>query len=117
MEVPRLGVESELQLQLPAYTTATATPDLSRMRNLHHSSRQCQLLNPLSKGRDQIQVLMDTSQVHYCRGTMGTPPASILDEMGEKQRDTEERKAKTRSRDGRTQSQQVEKSGDHRHFF
>ena len=28
-EVPRLGVESELQL--PAYTTATATPDLSHI--------------------------------------------------------------------------------------
>ena len=27
VEVPRLGVESELQL--PAYTTATAVPDLS----------------------------------------------------------------------------------------
>ena len=27
MEVPRLGVESELHL--PAYATATATPDLS----------------------------------------------------------------------------------------
>jgi len=27
MEVPRLGVE--LELQLPAYATATATPDLS----------------------------------------------------------------------------------------
>ena len=38
MEVPRLGVESELQL--PAYTTATAMPDLSRVYNLHHSSRQ-----------------------------------------------------------------------------
>ena len=30
MEVPRLGVESELQLL--AYTTATATPDLSCLR-------------------------------------------------------------------------------------
>ena len=30
MEVPRLGVKSELQL--PAYTTATATPDLSCVR-------------------------------------------------------------------------------------
>ena len=29
MEVPRLGVE--LELQLPAYTTATATPDLSHV--------------------------------------------------------------------------------------
>uniref|UniRef100_A0A8D1M8R1 Cystathionine beta-synthase n=1 Tax=Sus scrofa TaxID=9823 RepID=A0A8D1M8R1_PIG len=37
MEVPRVGVESELQL--PAYTTATATSDPSRVCDLHHSSR------------------------------------------------------------------------------
>ena len=36
MEGPRLGVESELQL--PAYTTATETRDLSHIRDLHHSS-------------------------------------------------------------------------------
>ena len=36
MEVPRLGVSSELQL--PTYTTATATPDPSRICDLHHSS-------------------------------------------------------------------------------
>ena len=47
MNVPRLGVESELQL--PAYTIATATPDPSRVCDLHHSSWQHQLLNPLSK--------------------------------------------------------------------
>ena len=35
MEVPRLGVE--LELQPPAYTTATATPDPSRACNLYHS--------------------------------------------------------------------------------
>ena len=45
MEVPRLGVESELQL--PAYTTATATPDPSRVWELHHSSWQWGILNPL----------------------------------------------------------------------
>ena len=45
MDVPRLGVESELQL--PAYTTATATLDPSLVCNLHHSSRQHQILNPL----------------------------------------------------------------------
>ena len=50
MEVPRLGVESELQLQ--AYTTATATPDLSCVFDLHHSSQQSQILNPLSGARD-----------------------------------------------------------------
>ena len=33
LEGPRLGVESELQMQ--AYTTATATPDLSHVCNLH----------------------------------------------------------------------------------
>ena len=37
MEVPRLGVESELQL--PAYTTVTATQDPSCVCDLHHSSR------------------------------------------------------------------------------
>ena len=39
MEVPRLGVQAELQL--PAYTaaTATATWDLSCICDLHHSSR------------------------------------------------------------------------------
>ena len=52
MEVPRLGVK--LELQLPAYTTATATPD------------------PLSEDRDQTHILMVTSQVHYCWATMGT---------------------------------------------
>ena len=35
MEVPRLGVE--LELQLLAYTTAIATPDLSTICDLHHS--------------------------------------------------------------------------------
>ena len=59
MEVPRLGVESELQL--PAYTTATAMQDLSRIFNLHHSSRQHQILNPLRKARDWTHILVDTS--------------------------------------------------------
>ena len=38
MEVPRLGVP--LELQLPAYTTATATQDPSHVWDLHHSSQQ-----------------------------------------------------------------------------
>ena len=38
MDIPRLGVE--LEMQLPNYTTATAMPDLSCICNLHHSSRQ-----------------------------------------------------------------------------
>ena len=42
MEVPRLG--DELQLQLPAYTTAIAMPDLSSTCHLHH--RLTAMLNP-----------------------------------------------------------------------
>ena len=62
MEVLRLGVQ--LGLQLPAYIAATATPDPSCACNLHHSSQQCQILNPLSVSRDQTCVLMDPSEVH-----------------------------------------------------
>ena len=61
MEVPRLGVKEELQL--PVYTTATATPDQSYVCDLHHSLWQHQILNPLSEARDQTLILMDTSQV------------------------------------------------------
>ena len=49
-EVPRLGVESELQL--PAYTTGTVRPDPSHVCDLHHSSWQPQILNSLIKTRD-----------------------------------------------------------------
>ena len=63
MEIPRLGVE--LELQLPAYTTATAKPDLSHIYKLHHSSQQHWILSPLSKARDQTPVLMDTSWICY----------------------------------------------------
>ena len=49
MEIPRLGVES------------------------HHSSQQCWILNPLSETMDQTHILMDTSLVHCCCTTMGTP--------------------------------------------
>ena len=62
-EVPRLGVK--LELQLPACYTAMATQDLSCIYDLHHSSWQCQLLNPLSD-RDQTLVLLDTIWVQYC---------------------------------------------------
>ena len=48
MEVPGL----ELELQVPAYTTATATPDPSHVCDLHHSVRQHQIFNLQSKARD-----------------------------------------------------------------
>ena len=61
VEVPRQGVE--LELQLPAYTTATAMWDPRHVCNLHHSSRQHWLLNPLSKARDRTRRFMDTSRI------------------------------------------------------
>ena len=71
MEVPRLGVKS--QFQLPAYASATATPDLSLFCDLHCSSWQCGILNPLNGARYQTCILMDISRVHYCWATPGTP--------------------------------------------
>ena len=57
-----LGVSSELQLL--AYARATTMQDPSRVRNLHHSSRQPQILKPLSEARDQTSNLMVPSQIH-----------------------------------------------------
>ena len=72
MDVPRLGVESELQL--PAYTTTTATPGPSRVCDLHHSSWQCQILNPLIEARDGTHILKDASWIYFHCATTGTPP-------------------------------------------
>ena len=71
MEVPRLGVKSELQL--PAYITATATWDPSLICDLHHCSQQHRIPNPLSEARDWIHILMDTSWICFLCATMGTP--------------------------------------------
>ena len=63
MEVSRIGIKSELQLL--AYIIAIATPDLSLVFDLHHSSQQHQILNPPSEARNRTHILMDASQVHY----------------------------------------------------
>ena len=68
MEVPRLGVKSELQL--PATTTATWVP--SCICDLHYSSWQCWILNPLREARDQSHSLMDHKFVNGW-ATKGTP--------------------------------------------
>ena len=71
MVVPRLGVKLEL-----AYTTATATSNPSCVCDLYHSSRQHQILNPLSEARDQTHNLMDPSRIRFRSTTMGTPAVS-----------------------------------------
>ena len=80
MEVPWLGVESELQL--PAYTTATATLDPSHGCNLYHSSRQHQIPNPPSETRAWTLILVDTSQIHFRCTTTGTPDIAFLKRIG-----------------------------------
>ena len=85
-EVPRLGIR--LELQLLAYTTATATPDPIHVCNLHHSSRphsswhqsslQHWILNPVSRARDQTCVLMVTSWVCYNLAKTQTPYFFLL---------------------------------------
>ena len=61
MEVPRLGLKSEQQLL--AYTTATATQDLSHTCHEYQSSWQCWIPHPLSEARDGIRILWDPSRV------------------------------------------------------
>ena len=59
MEIPRLGVESELQLL--AYTTATTMPaqQQSCICGLHCRLWQCQMVNSLSEARAWTRTLMD----------------------------------------------------------
>ena len=57
MEVPGLGVKSELRLQ--AYTTAIATPHLSHICDLCHSLPQWWILNTLSEVRDQSCIFTE----------------------------------------------------------
>ena len=67
MEVPRLGVDMELQL--PAYTTAPATQDPRLVCNLHHNSGQCLIPDPLRETRDRTHILMDASRIHFHSAT------------------------------------------------
>ena len=71
MDVPRLGVK--LELQLLAYTTATAPQDLSHIFNLHHNPWQRRILNPLHQDGDGTSNATETSQIinplHHSRSS------------------------------------------------
>ena len=78
MEVPRRGVKSELQLLV--YTRPIPQQCLIWAVSVtSHGSQQHQILNPLSKARGQIDILIDTSHVHYCWATTETPITSFLE--------------------------------------
>ena len=57
------------------YTTATATPDLSHVCNLHHSSRQRWILNPLSKAK------IEPTTSWFLVGFVSTAPQWELQEI------------------------------------
>ena len=57
MEFPRLGVKSGLRFDM-----AWQMPGPRRICDLHHSSWQPRILNPLSEARDRAHILMDTSR-------------------------------------------------------
>ena len=75
-EVPRLGVE--LELQLLADATATAMQGPSHVCNLHHSPWQCLILNSLSEARDRTRNLMVPSQICFGCTTKGSPVWYII---------------------------------------
>ena len=75
MEVPRLGVQ--LELQLLAYATVIAMWDPSHVCNLHPSSWQRPILNPLSEARDRTHNLMVPSRNNFRCATTGTPRRRI----------------------------------------
>jgi len=58
LEIPRPRVK--LELQLLAYATVTAMPDLRCLCNLCDSLQQYQIFNPLSEARDRTHILGDT---------------------------------------------------------
>ena len=64
-------VKSELQLLV--HTTATVIQDPSHIFNLHHSSQQHRILNPLSEAWDGTHNLKVPSQIPFRCATMGTP--------------------------------------------
>jgi len=50
---------------------STAMPDLSQVCDLHRSSRQRRILNPLSEARDQIRNLMVPIGIYFLSATTG----------------------------------------------
>ena len=58
-----------------------AVPDPSQVCDLHHSSWQRWVLNPLGKTRDRTCILMDTSQICFHCAMMGTPRLFLFNQI------------------------------------
>ena len=78
MEVPRLGVKIRATAASLHHSHRNAGSDPHRIQ-LHHSSWQCQIPNPLSKARDRTHILLDTSRSHFlCATTQQELPIWFL---------------------------------------
>ena len=77
MEVPGLGVESDLELLASA--TATAKPDLNCVCSLHHGSWQRWICGLLSGARDRTCISWMLVRFINHWAMMGTPFLSNLD--------------------------------------
>ena len=75
MIVPRLEVKTELQL--PAYTTATAS-DLSHVFDLYHSPWQRRILHPLSEARIERATSWTLCRVPNPMSHSGNPETAFL---------------------------------------
>ena len=60
-ELPRLGVKSELQLLTYWPTPQPQQCRIQAASSVYHRPWQHQIINPVSKARDQTHILMDTS--------------------------------------------------------
>ena len=74
MEVPSIGVESELWP--PAY--ATAKRDLSPMTYPAAHGNARSFLTPLSKATDRTCIFMDIRWIHFHCTTTGTPQMGLF---------------------------------------
>ena len=71
------GLRVKLELQLKAYPSSGATPDLSHICDLHCSLQQYQILNTLSKARDWICPHRHYVSFLFCWDTRGIPISSF----------------------------------------
>ena len=64
-----------------AYTTAIATQDPNHICDLHHSSQQGQIPNPLSRARNWTHILMNTSQIRFSTAPQREFPECVFLKM------------------------------------
>ena len=75
MEVPRLGLDQSCS-HLP--TPQPQKCRICRIFDLHHSSQQWQIFNPLSEDKDRTCILMDAGLIGFHWANYGNSSTVIL---------------------------------------